>query len=156
MAAPIKLPRQEGFMVDRDKDGGIDEKRMAAERNTAAREQSITRKDEITEESRLAHKQSVVLQGPGKVRASSLAGGQEGERACAIASAGRVCSQDWVPRAAGLRLLRAFTSLLSCARACCHRRRFCPSRAREHAHTRLGASAEPFPCAGGGNSEVAR
>lgn len=54
-------------MVDRDKDAGIDESRMAAERNTAGREQSITRKDEITEESRLAHKQSVVLQGPGKV-----------------------------------------------------------------------------------------
>ena len=70
VAAPIKLPRQEGFMVDRDKDGGIDEKRMAAERNTAGREQSITRKDEITEESRLANKQSVVLQGPGKVCAS--------------------------------------------------------------------------------------
>ena len=33
----------------------------------APREQSITRKDEIAEESRLAHKQSAVLSGPGKV-----------------------------------------------------------------------------------------
>ncbi len=33
----------------------------------APREQSITRKDEIAEESRLAHKQSGVLSGPGKV-----------------------------------------------------------------------------------------
>ena len=37
VAAPIKLPRQEGFMVDRDKDCGIDESRMAATRLTGAR-----------------------------------------------------------------------------------------------------------------------
>jgi len=40
---------------------------MAAIRLVAPREQSITRTDEITEESRLAHKQAVVLEGPGKV-----------------------------------------------------------------------------------------
>ena len=61
VAAPMKLPRQEGFMVDRDKDGGIDEQRMAAHRLTAARDQTVTRKDEITEEAKLAHKQTVVL-----------------------------------------------------------------------------------------------
>ena len=48
-------------MVDRDKDGGIDEQRMAAHRLTAARDQTVTRKDEITEEAKLAHKQTVVL-----------------------------------------------------------------------------------------------
>ena len=54
-------------MVDRDKDGGIDEQRMAAHRLTAARDQTVTRKDEITEEAKLAHKQTVVLEGPGKL-----------------------------------------------------------------------------------------
>ncbi len=39
VAAPIKLPRQEGYMVDRDKDAGIDEARKGALRVTATREQ---------------------------------------------------------------------------------------------------------------------
>jgi len=67
VAAPIKLPRQEGFMVDRDKDEGIDEERIAAIRITAPREQAVTTNDEITEEQRLAHKHNTVLAGPGKL-----------------------------------------------------------------------------------------
>ncbi|EKX43687.1 hypothetical protein GUITHDRAFT_110487 [Guillardia theta CCMP2712] len=67
VAAPIKLPRQEGFMVDRNKDPGIGEGRAAAHRTTAEREQSVTVNNEITEESKLAHKFSRVLEGPGKL-----------------------------------------------------------------------------------------
>lgn len=67
VAAPIKLPRQEGFMVDRDKDAGIDKDRVAAVRETADRDQAVTRSEEITEESRLAQKYSKLLQGPGKL-----------------------------------------------------------------------------------------
>jgi len=67
VAAPIKLPRQEGFMVDRNKDSGIEESRVAAVRVTATREQAITRNDDITEEQRLAQKHSGVLEGPGKL-----------------------------------------------------------------------------------------
>lgn len=67
VAAPIKLPRQEGFMVDRNKDSGIEESRVAAVRVTATREQAITTNDDITEEQRLAQKHSGVLEGPGKL-----------------------------------------------------------------------------------------
>jgi len=54
-------------MVDRNKDPGVGEGRAAAHRTTAEREQSVTVNNEITEESKLAHKFSRVLEGPGKL-----------------------------------------------------------------------------------------
>ena len=60
MAAPIKLPRQEGFMVDRDKDAGVDDARLSALRETVPRDRMSTTNEDIAEETRVAHKYSKV------------------------------------------------------------------------------------------------